>query len=108
MMEAHDAQRRTLLRGALAAGVSLMFFGCKAKQKERAAGIQPNPSPSGGAPAESGQGVKMSQANAKYQAKPKGDPKCGNCANFIAETNSCKIVEGQVSPEGWCTLWVAS
>jgi len=25
--------------------------------------------------------------------------------NFIAESNTCKLVEGQISPDGWCVLW---
>ena len=114
-MEAHDPQRRTVLRGTLAAGVALMFFGCKAKQEESAPGAQTapapmsetppasqtNPSPMGAAPAGSAQSTKMSQAKAQYQGQPKGDHKCANCANFIAASNTCKVVEGQVSPEGW-------
>ena len=30
---------------------------------------------------------------------------CGNCLNFVAGSNTCKVVEGQVSPEGWCIFW---
>ena len=25
--------------------------------------------------------------------------------HFIAESGSCKLVEGKISPDGWCTLW---
>jgi len=25
--------------------------------------------------------------------------------NFIAESKTCKLVDGQISPEGWCSLW---
>lgn len=48
---------------------------------------------------------KMSQVAARYQAQPKGDRSCSNCTNFIAESKSCKLVEGSISPEGWCNLW---
>ena len=48
---------------------------------------------------------KVSQASVQYQAQPKGEQKCGGCLNFIAESNTCKLVAGQVSPEGWCSLW---
>ena len=41
----------------------------------------------------------------QYQAQPKGEQKCGSCLNFVAESNTCKLVAGQVSPEGWCSLW---
>jgi hypothetical protein len=30
---------------------------------------------------------------------------CGNCGWFIKENNSCGIVEGRISPYGWCRLW---
>ena len=41
----------------------------------------------------------------QYQAKPKGEQRCDNCINFIAESKTCKLVDGQISPEGWCSLW---
>jgi len=47
----------------------------------------------------------MAPANVQYQLQPKGEQKCGNCANFIAESNTCKQVDGQISPEGWCVIW---
>ena len=40
----------------------------------------------------------------KYQDKPNGDKQCGNCLQFTAP-NSCKIVEGTVSPQGYCMAW---
>lgn len=51
-------------------------------------------------------GKKLPQASAQYQAKPKGDQRCANCVNFIADSNTCKLVEGPISPQGWCSLWV--
>jgi hypothetical protein len=42
----------------------------------------------------------------QYQLQPKGEQKCANCANFIAASNTCKQVDGQISPEGWCALWI--
>ncbi len=41
----------------------------------------------------------------KYQDKPSGDKQCSNCSQFVAP-NSCKIVEGAVSPSGYCIAWV--
>ena len=41
----------------------------------------------------------------QYQTQPKGEQKCSGCMHFIAESNTCKLVEGQISPDGWCTLW---
>ena len=51
-------------------------------------------------------GEKVPQASVQYQPKPKGDQKCASCMNFIAGSSTCKLVEGQVSPQGWCSLWV--
>lgn len=48
---------------------------------------------------------KVSKASVSYQAKPNGEKKCGGCANLIASSNTCKRVQGKVSPEGWCGLW---
>jgi len=49
--------------------------------------------------------VKFSQTTAKYQNRPKGDQRCEGCANF-QPPNACKFVEGQISPNGWCQLFV--
>lgn len=36
-----------------------------------------------------------------YQDHPKDGQMCSICVNFVAP-NQCKIVEGDVSPNGWC------
>jgi len=41
----------------------------------------------------------------KYQDKPSGDKQCSNCLQFVAP-NGCKVVEGTVSPSGYCIAWV--
>ncbi|MBV8593997.1 MAG: high-potential iron-sulfur protein, partial [Caulobacteraceae bacterium] len=48
----------------------------------------------------------MSQRAARYQPTPKGAQRCDNCSQFDAPTG-CKIVDGEVSPAGWCLLYVA-
>lgn len=48
---------------------------------------------------------KSTQASVRYQSKPKAEQKCGNCNNFVAASNSCKLVEGKISAEGWCSIW---
>jgi hypothetical protein len=48
---------------------------------------------------------KISQADAKYQATPKGDLHCDGCVNF-QPPNGCKFVQGEISPNGWCQLFV--
>ena len=47
---------------------------------------------------------KASQDAMKYQDKPSGDKRCSNCLNFIA-SSGCAIVEGTVSPNGYCLAW---
>jgi hypothetical protein len=102
--------RRIVLRGALAVGYGLLLpsalFGCDSKKGEQSAGSapasSPAPTPDAAAPATT---AKVSQASVQYQTQPKDEQKCGVCQHFIAESNTCKLVEGPISPEGWCTLW---
>jgi hypothetical protein len=114
--EADDPSRRIVLRGALAAGCSLLLpaslLGCS--KKEEAAAPEPAAPDSGMAapsspePLESAAPaapVKVSQASVQYQGQPKDGKKCADCMHFVAESNTCKLVEGDISPEGWCTLW---
>ena len=46
-----------------------------------------------------------SQADAKYQGKPKDDQRCDGCILF-QPLNTCKVVQGEISPSGWCQLFV--
>jgi len=48
--------------------------------------------------------TKMSQKDAQYVAKAPGADKCSGCALFQAP-NACQGVEGDISPEGWCSLY---
>jgi len=80
--------RRTLLKGAVVvAGVAL---GSAFTGKAHAA--------------------KSSKAAMKYQDKPKGDQQCSNCKFFIPgktpeASGTCQLVEGSISPQGWCTAY---
>lgn len=121
--------RRVVLRGALAVGCGLLMpaalFGCGKKEAE-STGAAPDmsappstdsamqaPGPDAAAPEGSSApsadsaapAAKVSQASVQYQTQPKGEQKCSTCTHFIAESNTCKLVEGQISPEGWCVLW---
>jgi len=49
--------------------------------------------------------AKMAQAAVKYQATPKEGHQCDTC-NFFVAPNSCKMVDGDIAPTGWCALWV--
>lgn len=49
---------------------------------------------------------KFTQQQAHYQPTPKSGQRCQNCALWQAPT-SCQVVDGQVSPAGWCILYQA-
>ena len=111
--EADVPSRRIVLRGALAAGCSLLLpaslQGCSKKEAGTAgspgtAGTEPPPTPAPemAAPAAP---AKVSQASVQYQTQPKDGKTCADCMHFIAESNTCKLVEGAISPTGWCVLW---
>ncbi len=56
------------------------------------------------------QAAKSTKAAVKYQDNPKGEQKCSNCQFFIpgekaTAAGTCQVVEGSISPEGWCTLY---
>lgn len=130
--QADDPSRRRVLRGALAAGCGLLvpaaLLGCDKKTETDTPGsVPPTPgdtsgadmappsttapepaAPTSGAPATESAApapAKVSQASVQYQNQPKGEQKCSNCIHFVAP-NACKVVEGEISPEGWCVLWV--
>ena len=48
---------------------------------------------------------KASKEAMKYQDKPNGAQQCSNCAQFIPP-NGCKVVDGTISPQGYCIAWV--
>jgi hypothetical protein len=50
-------------------------------------------------------GAKVSQSAVHYQASPKNGQDCDDCANFVSP-GGCKLVDGAISPKGWCRLWV--
>jgi hypothetical protein len=93
-MRKEISSRRLVLRGALAAGCSLIvpitLFSSAASGADSAA------------PAAT---KKLPPASVQYQAGPKGDLKCSGCTHFIAKSNSCKLVDGTISANGWCSLW---
>lgn len=97
-MKAPVPTRRRLLRAALATGCGLWLPLVLAAEAPKP-GTNPPAKPAAAA------GKKVPQASVHYQPRPKGEQKCSTCTNFIADTNTCKLVEGKVVPEGWCDLW---
>ena len=47
---------------------------------------------------------KVEQSVVQYQTSPKDGAKCSGCVNFVAP-NACKVVQGNISPEGWCVAY---
>lgn len=107
--EADAPPRRLVLRGALATGCCLLMplalSGCGAdKETELADGMAPMADPaSAGLPG--AQQAKVSQASVQYQPRPRDGQACAGCMHFIIESNTCKKVEGDIGPAGWCVLW---
>ena len=53
-------------------------------------------------------GSKASQASMHYQDSPNGSMQCSGCKFFIAgkdrkSTGTCQVVDGSISPNGYCT-----
>ena len=48
--------------------------------------------------------AKASKAAMKYQDRPNGEQMCSNCLQFVPP-GSCKVVEGAISPNGYCIAW---
>lgn len=49
--------------------------------------------------------AKGSKAQYKYQETPKDGKTCLECMHFVAEKNECRMVEGTISPNGWCAAY---
>ena len=84
-----DLSRRSLLRGAVLAAGGGALLGASIVTGANAAI------------------VKQSQKQASYQTTPKGNAHCNTCTQWQAPA-SCKTVIGSnLSPTGWCTLYIA-
>ena len=76
--------RRCLMRGAACAAGATVILGTSAEVALAA---------------------KVPQKAVHYQDSPKGDHNCANCSLF-EPPDACKNVDGKVSPQGWCSIWV--
>jgi hypothetical protein len=50
---------------------------------------------------------KISKVAVNYQDHPDGDKRCDKCAQF-QPPDGCKMVEGTISPQGSCRIFIAS
>ena len=48
---------------------------------------------------------KISQKAVAYQDHPDGNKRCDKCVQF-QPPNACKVVDGTISPNGYCKLFV--
>jgi hypothetical protein len=48
--------------------------------------------------------MKISQVAVAYQDHPDGDKQCSKCAQFLPP-QSCKMVDGTISPQGYCRIF---
>jgi len=60
--------------------------------------ISAAPTPAAAAP-------KISKNAVAYQDHPDGDKRCERCAQF-QPPDACKMVDGQISPQGSCRIFV--
>jgi hypothetical protein len=49
--------------------------------------------------------AKAAQKLVGYQDTPHGAQQCDNCSQFDPPS-SCKVVDGTISPTGWCKVYV--
>lgn len=49
--------------------------------------------------------AKMPQSAVGYKPSPNGSQRCDNC-RLWQPPNSCKSVDGTISPSGWCKIYV--
>lgn len=48
---------------------------------------------------------KMTRQQVDYQDSPNGLYSCGMCTQF-EQPKSCKVVDGEISSDGWCKAFV--
>lgn len=51
--------------------------------------------------------LKVSKPSVAYQDQPDGSKRCALCAHFV-RPGSCQIVEGSISPQGYCRLFASA
>jgi hypothetical protein len=49
--------------------------------------------------------IKISKAAVAYQDHPQDDKRCGKCLQFQVP-DGCKMVDGPVSPQGFCRIFM--
>ena len=47
---------------------------------------------------------KVAKDSVNYRSSPENGQRCADC-RFFQEGGTCERVKGEISPDGWCTLW---
>jgi hypothetical protein len=76
-----DRPRRRVVGAALAAAVAFLCAGARVRAQHT-----------------------MTKREAEYQDHPKDIQMCSTCTLFV-RPNACKVVAGDISPDGWCKLF---
>jgi hypothetical protein len=55
--------------------------------------------------------AKATKQAMQYQDQPKNGQQCSTCMQFVAGSKpdangTCKVVDGPISPKGWCVAYV--
>jgi hypothetical protein len=61
----------------------------------------------GAAPKPAAAQPKISKVAVNYQDHPDGDKRCDKCVQF-QPPDACKVVDGAISPQGSCRIFVLS
>lgn len=54
------------------------------------------------------QAAKLEKSDVHYQGIPKDGKRCADCAAYLSAATSggaCRVVDGSISPEGWCVAY---
>jgi hypothetical protein len=85
MDDMRKLKRRSVLKSTMLLAVAALTFAVPGKQSRAQ--------------------QKASKEAMKYQDKPNGEMRCSNCQQFVPPS-ACKVVEGSISPDGYCIAWV--
>jgi hypothetical protein len=113
LAEGAVGSRRTLLRGMLGAGCSLLLpaalMGCESQAHGDAADAGRGPDTAAAAAAADADTTrvtaKMSQESVAHQTQPRDGQQCDGCLHFVAASNTCQVVEGAIGPDNWSNMW---
>jgi len=87
-VESMTVSRRSILQGVAHAGGAATLLAVTANRARAAAAKT----------------TKTAKQAAGYQYSPNGGQSCSTCIAFVPP-NACRIVEGTISPQGWCKIW---